>query len=123
MKTTIFGNIGKDAILRKVGEPENQYSVCSFWVAENIKKRDGSVKTLWHKVTLWRKYAEVMAPYLKSGRKIYVTGEAEAAFYTTKEGTINPYIAIRGEEVKLCDAPASDPEPELTEEEEETPWD
>lgn len=124
MKTTIFGYIGKDAQLRKVGAPEAQYSVCSIWVAENVNKRDGTKKTLWHKVTLWRKYAEAMAPHLKSGRKVYVTGNAEAAFYT-KDNQVIPYINIQAEEVRLLDAPpAEEAVPEEEEEAEEgTPWD
>ena len=57
MKTTLIGNIGKDAILRTVQNGDRQDHVLSVWVAENRTRRDGTKKTEWAKVTIWRKYA------------------------------------------------------------------
>lgn len=121
MTINFCGNIGKDAALRTVNNGDRQDSVLSVWVAENKKKRDGSTKTLWHKVTIWRKYAETMAPYLKKGREITVTGEAEAKFFT-RDNQVIPYIDIQATELKLHggrpeeEAPAVEPE-------DDTPWD
>lgn len=113
MKTTFIGNIGKDAVLRKVTNGERQDSVLSIWVAENIKKRDGSTKTEWHKVTIWRGYAETMAQYLKAGRKVYVEGTAKANSYTTQDNRIVPYIDVQATELKLLDSkPEEDVPPE-----------
>jgi len=125
---TTMGNIGKDATLRKVNVNGVETSVCSFWIAENIKKRDNTVRTLWHKVTIWRGYAEAMVQYLKSGRHVYVTGTVEAKTYTSKDNRIVPYIDIQASEIKLLDSKKDDdvpPETEVSEEnaEEETPWD
>ena len=105
MKITFKGNVGKDAQLRKVQIGENQISVVSIWVAENIAKRDGTKKTEWHKVTIWRKYAETMAQYLKKGRSVLVEGVATAKSYTTQDNRIVPYIDIQAEEITLLDRP------------------
>ena len=121
MEISFFGNVGKDAVLRKVGEAEHQFSVCDVWVAENIQKRDGSKKTLWHKVTLWRNYAETMAQYLKTGRSVYVHGSAEAASYT-KDNQIVPYIKVQADKIRLNDPKPEDEVPDDTEEEEELPF-
>ena len=116
MKTTFIGNIGKDAVLRKVTNGDRQDSVLSIWVAENIKKRDGSTKTEWHKVTIWRGYAETMAQYLKAGRKVYVEGTAKANSYTTQDNRIVPYIDVQATELKLLDSkPEEDVPPETDE--------
>jgi len=131
MKITFKGNIGKDAELRTVGEGENAYSVLSIWVAENKKRRDDVKETKWHKVTLWRRYAEVMAPYLKKGRRIEVEGTLnDVKTYTTQDNRIIAYADIWAEEVELMDRPepAGDVPPEVTgtaaaPAEEETPWD
>lgn len=120
------GNIGKDAVLRKVPVGEGQVSVCSFWVAENKQKRDGTKKTLWHKVTIWRNYAEAMAQYLKQGRYIMVEGDGEAKTYTTKDNRIVPYIDIQATKLKLLDRKVEEelpPEAEAVTNEDETPWD
>lgn len=124
MTITFMGNIGKDAQLRKVKVGENEVSVLSVWVAENIKKRDGSTKAIWHKVTIWRGYAEAMAQYLKSGRLVFVTGTAEAKSYTTQDNRLVPYIDVQASEIKLLDGkkPEEDVPPEAEVADEETPW-
>ena len=124
MTITFMGNIGKDAQLRKVKVGENEVSVLSVWVAENIKKRDGSTKAIWHKVTIWGGYAKAMAQYLKSGRLVFVTGTAEAKSYTTQDNRLVPYIDVQASEIKLLDGkkPEEDVPPEAAVTDEETPW-
>jgi len=125
MTISVIGNIGNGAELRKVNVNGVETAVCSFWMAENFKKRDGSTKTTWHKVTVWRKYAEVMAQYLTKGRKILVTAEnAEAKTYTDKENRIRPYIDIQASKIELLDGKKpEETEPEVEVEDESTPWD
>lgn len=128
MTITFDGNIGKDAELRTVSVNGEDTKVCSFFVAENISKRDGSVKTLWHKVTIWRGYAEKMAQYLKKGRHVLVEGYAEAKTYTTQDNRIVPYIDVQpgiGGKIKLLDRNIEEevPPEAVTATEEATPWD
>lgn len=125
MTISVIGNIGNGAELRKVNVNGVETAVCSFWMAENFKKRDGTTKTTWHKVTVWRKYAEVMAQYLTKGRKILVTAEnAEAKTYTDKENRIRPYIDIQASKIELLDGKKpEETEPEVEVEDESTPWD
>lgn len=128
MTIHFIGNIGKDAVVRKVKVGEREDSVLDIWVAENIKKRSGAEKTQWHKVTIWRGYADTMAPYLKAGRKVYVEGKAEAGSYTNKENKIVPYIQVQASELKLLDSKKEEDVPPETEPAEETigsddtPW-
>lgn len=124
MTINLIGNIGKDAELRKVNVGGVETAVLSFWVAENNRKRDGSQETLWHKVTIWRNYAETMAQYLKSGRKVFVTGTAKADSYT-KDNMVHPYISVQASEIKLLDGKKPEEEVAADEEavEESTPWD
>lgn len=115
-KITVKGFVGNDAELRTVGEGENTYSVCDFRVCDNIKRRDNSTRAVWYKVTLWRKYAEVMAPLLKKGRKVQIEGtvDDEPKVYTTKENQIRAYVNIQATDIDLLDAPKTD--------EDEAPW-
>ena len=104
MTITVKGNTNKGAELRKVHNGDREDSVLSFWLAENIKKRDGSVKTLWHKVTVWRGYADTIARLLGGeSRKALVTGTGEAKTYTTRDNRIMPYIDIQATEVEFLD--------------------
>lgn len=129
-KITVKGNIGKDAVLRTVTNGDREDSVCSIWICENVKKRDGSYKPVWHKVTIWRKYAEVMAKYLKAGRKVEVTGRSvKADWYKDRNGAVVPFLDIQAEEIDLLDSkrPEEDVPPETAGEEEDplagTPFD
>ena len=95
MKITVKGNIGADAVLRTVGEGDAAMSVCDFTIAEDKKKADGSEYTVWTKVTLWRKRAEGLAPYLKKGRYVMVTGDGEAETYVSGGNTVKARVHIK----------------------------
>lgn len=118
----LCGNVGKDAVLRKVHNGEREDSVVSIWVAENIKKRDGSKETLWHKVTIWRGYADALVNYLKSGREVSVVGTCRPKFFT-RDNQVIPYIDIQASEVKLHGGRQDEDVPPETETEDiESPW-
>lgn len=87
-KVIIVGNLGRD--------PETRYmpngdAVTNITVAttENWKdKNTGEKKELteWHRVTFYRKLAEIAGQYLKKGSQIYVEGRLQTRKWTDKEG-------------------------------------
>ncbi len=126
MNINFKGNIGKDAELRKVNINNVDTAVCSFWVAENIPHRDNKKETQWHKVTIWRGYAEKMAQWLKQGRYVFVEATyAKPNKYTTNDGRIIPYFDVQASAITFLDKKAEEEEVPPTEEldTEETPWD
>ncbi|MCC7352831.1 MAG: single-stranded DNA-binding protein [Anaerolineae bacterium] len=77
-KIVIAGNLG--------GDPQMRYTpsgvpVTSFSVATNRKWTDASgnpqERTVWFRVTAWRKLAETCNQYLNKGSKVLVEGEME----------------------------------------------
>ena len=69
-KTIAVGNSSADAQLRYLADGT---PVASFSLAVNEKR--GDVKeTIWYRVTVWRKQAEICAQYVKSGREYLVEG-------------------------------------------------
>lgn len=71
-KLFIAGNVGKDAELRTTqgGDP-----VLSFSVAvDNGKDRDGNRRSTWYDCSLWGKRAESLAPHIRKGDRLAVTG-------------------------------------------------
>ena len=86
-KTTIIGNIGKDA---QVNETNGKKAV-NFTVAVNksFKQQDGTKKTVtnWYSCTRWlngNESAEVVK-YLLKGTQVYVEGNLQPAMYKDKE--------------------------------------
>ena len=77
----IMGNLGKDPILKDVGDSK----VCSFSVATSRKwkTKAGEMKeeTQWHNISVWGKQGESCAKYLSKGNQVLVEGRIS---YTKK---------------------------------------
>ncbi len=77
-KLILVGNLGQDPEMRYTpdGTP-----VTSFSVATNKRwtTRDGQQgeKTVWFRVTAWRRLAETCSQYLTKGRQVLVEGELQ----------------------------------------------
>lgn len=69
---TIAGYLGQDPELKIVGT--DQLEVCNM----SIAVQTGKDKTLWVKVTAWRKTAVFCADYLSKGSFIVVQGRLES---------------------------------------------
>jgi single-strand DNA-binding protein len=61
-------------------------------------------KTTWFRITVWRKQAEVVAQYLKKGRRVLVVGEVEEAnVWTDREGNPRATLEVTAQFVKFMD--------------------
>jgi single-strand DNA-binding protein len=81
---TIYGNLGKDPEVKKVGEKK----VAKFSIATSrrSKDKDGNKITDWHSVILWDKLAELAEKYLTKGSSVIIEGEVQYRNYENKEG-------------------------------------
>ena len=86
-KVILVGNLGRD--------PETRYlpdggAVCNFSIAttESWKDKSGEKqeKTEWHRVTAFKKLAEICGEYLKKGSSCYIEGKLQTRKYTDKDG-------------------------------------
>lgn len=87
-KVIIVGNLGRD--------PETRYmpngdAVTNIAVATTESWKDkgtGEKKELteWHRITFYRKLAEIAGQYLKKGSQVYIEGRLQTRKWTDKEG-------------------------------------
>lgn len=86
-KVILVGNLGKD--------PETRYlpngdAVTNITVAtsESWKDKNGDKKesTEWHRVSMFKKLAEIAAEYLKKGSSVYIEGRIQTRKWQDKEG-------------------------------------
>ena len=95
---TIIGHAGADAEMRYTpdGTP-----VTSFSVATSRKVKDQE-RTTWHRVTCWRKLAEITGEHVKRGDRLLVTGTVEArAFADGRTGEPRASLEITAETVRF----------------------
>ena len=106
---TIVGRLG--------GDPEMRYTpkgdaVTSFSVATDRRWVDADgqsqSKTVWFRVTCWRRLAETCNQYLTKGKQVLVVGElAEPKPYQSKDGTWRASLDVTASTVRFL-SPKSD---------------
>lgn len=107
----ITGRITKDAELVTRNVNGTPTPVCNFNVAVNTptsqKDERGYTiqKTDFYRVTLWRKFAEAMAPSLLKGRKIAVSGKDFALeTWMDRQNTQHPTLHFTNPDIEFQDA-------------------
>jgi single-strand DNA-binding protein len=111
----LIGHVGADPELRYT--PEN-IPVCNFrlavnkrWAAQDGEKKE---KTIWFRVTTWRKQAEIANQYLTKGKLVMVVGELdEARAYTSKAGEPAAALEMTANVIRMLDTVGTDDKPEL----------
>lgn len=109
---TLVGNLGNDPEMRYTpsGVPVASFNLAvnKSWVNQEGQRQD---KTLWFRVTAWRKQAETVSQYLTKGRQVLVIGEIEEARpWTDRDGNQRASLEVTAQTIKFLggrgDAPA-----------------
>ena len=111
-KAILVGNLGKDPESRIM---PNGDSVTNITVAtsETWKDKNGDKqeKTEWHRVTFYRKLAEIVAEYLRKGSSVYVEGRIETKKWTDKSGVERYTTEIIANEMKMLSGRSGNEQP------------
>ena len=101
-KVILIGNLGKDPETRYMPNGEAVTNI-TLATTETWKDKSGEKqeKTEWHRVTFYRKLAEIAGEYLKKGRPVYVEGRLETRKWTDKAGAERYTTEIIGETMKM----------------------
>ena len=106
----ILGNLGNDPEVRYMpnGEPVANISIATSetWSDKNTgEKRE---KTEWHRVTAYRKTAEIIGQYTRKGSKLYVEGKLQTRKWTDNNGVDRYITEIIADSVQLLDSRRDD---------------
>ncbi len=100
-KVILIGNLGRDPETRYLpnGDAVTNISVATTdtWKDKNGEKQE---KTEWHRVSLYRRLAEVAGEYLKKGSQVYIEGRIEYREYE-KDGQKRYTTDIVANEMKM----------------------
>ncbi|MGE5650917.1 MAG: single-stranded DNA-binding protein [Bacillota bacterium] len=87
-KVIIVGNLGRDPETRYMPNGDAVTNIAVATTETWKDKNSGEKKELteWHRVTFYRKLAEIVAQYLKKGSSVYLEGKLQTRKWTDKEG-------------------------------------
>ena len=79
-KVIIVGNLGGDPTMRYTndGTPVTSFSVAVNEVRGDRESGEQQKRTIWWRVSVWRKQAEICNQYLSKGRTVLVEGTMNA---------------------------------------------
>lgn len=101
-KVILIGNLGKDPETRYMPNGEAVTNI-TLATTETWKDKSGEKqeKTEWHRVTFYRKLAEIAGEYLKKGRPVYVEGRLETRKWTDKAGVERYTTEVIANDMKM----------------------
>lgn len=87
-KVIIVGNLGRDPETRYMpnGEAVTNIAVATTESWKDKNTGDKKEVTEWHRITFYRRLAEVAGQYLKKGSSVYVEGRLQTRKWTDKDG-------------------------------------
>ena len=86
-KVIVIGRMGADPEVKTVSGG-NTVARLSVATSENWKDREGQKqeRTVWHRVVVWGKLAELCGKYLSKGRQVYVEGRLQTRSWEDQQG-------------------------------------
>lgn len=101
-KVILIGNLGRDPETRYMSNGEAVTNI-SIATTDTWKDKSGmkQEKTEWHRVTFYRRLAEIAGEYLKKGQSVYVEGRLETRKWTDKSGVDRYTTEIIANEMKM----------------------
>lgn len=101
-RVTLIGNLGKDPEVRYMPNGDAVANV-SIATTDVWKDKDGNKqeKTEWHRVTFYKKLAEIVGEYLKQGRQVWIEGRLETRKWTDKAGVERYTTEIIASDMKM----------------------
>lgn len=87
-KVIIVGNLGRDPETRYMpnGEAVTNVAVATTESWKDKTSGDKKEVTEWHRITFYRKLAEIAGQYLKKGSSVYIEGRLQTRKWTDKDG-------------------------------------
>jgi single-strand DNA-binding protein len=102
-KVILIGNLGRDPETRYMpnGEAVTNVTIATTETWKDRNSGERQEKTEWHRVTFYRRLAEIAGEYLKKGSQVYVEGRLETRKWTDKAGKDRYTTEIIASEMKM----------------------
>lgn len=103
-KVILLGNVGQDPETRTMnnGDMVTTVSIATSEVWNDKNTGEKKEQTEWHRVTFWRKPAEIVAQYVTKGSRLYVEGKLQTRKWTDTNGVERWTTEVVAEEFQLA---------------------
>ena len=104
-KVILIGNLGKDPDITVL---PNGTTIANFTIATSETWKDKQSgqqqeKTEWHRVTAYKRLAEIVGEYLNKGSKVYIEGRLQTRKWQDKSGVDHYTTEIVANELNMID--------------------
>jgi single-strand DNA-binding protein len=102
-KVILIGNLGQDPTTRYMpnGEAVTNFSIATSESWKDKNSGEKQEKTEWHRVTTYRKLAEISGEYLKKGSQVYIEGKLQTRKWTDKDGVEKYTTEVIADEMRM----------------------
>ncbi len=105
-KVILIGNLGKDPEVRYL---PNGTAVANITVATSETWKDKQTgeqkeQTEWHRVTFFRRLAEIVGEYLRKGSKVYIEGKLQTRKWQGQDGQDRYTTEIIADQMQMLDS-------------------
>lgn len=109
-KVILVGHIGKDPEVCYMPSGE-AIANASLATTEKWKGKDGEKmeKTEWHRISFFRKLAEIVSEYVKKGSQVYVEGRLQTRKWQDKDGNDKYTTEIVADRMQMLGSKDSKP--------------
>ncbi|EAB4417268.1 single-stranded DNA-binding protein [Salmonella enterica] len=102
-KVILLGNVGQDPEIRTMnsGDQVVTLTLATSEVWNDKQTGEKKEQTEWHRVTFWRKAAEIIGKYVTKGSKLYVEGKLQTRKWTDQQGVERYSTEVVAEDFQL----------------------
>ncbi|MFC1122685.1 single-stranded DNA-binding protein [Pasteurella multocida] len=105
-KVIIVGNLGQDPDHKVMtnGDPVTNISVATSEVWADKASGEKREVVEWHRITLYRRQADIAAQFLKKGSKVYIEGRLRTRKWQDQNGQDRYITEILADKIVLLDS-------------------
>ncbi|MDY0431050.1 single-stranded DNA-binding protein [Pasteurella multocida] len=105
-KVIIVGNLGQDPDHKVMtnGDPVTNISVATSEVWTDKASGEKREVVEWHRITLYRRQADIAAQFLKKGSKVYIEGRLRTRKWQDQSGQERYITEILADKIVLLDS-------------------
>ncbi|AUK48472.1 single-stranded DNA-binding protein [Pasteurella multocida] len=108
-KVIIVGNLGQNPDYKVMtnGDPVTNISVATSEVWADKASGEKREVVEWHRITIYRRQADIAAQFLKKGSKVYVEGRLKTRKWQDQSGQERYITEILADKIVLLDSKQS----------------